>query len=77
MSSNSLNDDSPSLSMWWSFRDPSNAPKDISNRSKVVLYSAENRTIHVVLARDFDLRSGHIEITVPTVKPGKYIITRK
>lgn len=35
------------------------------------------RTVGVFLVKDFDLRSGSVNVTVPDVAPGEYTITRK
>ncbi|KAF8996309.1 hypothetical protein BDQ17DRAFT_1284548, partial [Cyathus striatus] len=50
--------------------DTSNAPKHISNRAAVYLREAD-----LVLAKDFDLRSGFVNFTVPVVPLGQYQIT--
>ncbi|KAG6872607.1 hypothetical protein C0995_008352 [Termitomyces sp. Mi166 len=54
----------------------SSAPVNISNRASVVLRPAGQLTPDFVLATDFNLRSGSVNVTVPdTVAPGDYDIT--
>ncbi|KAJ7634378.1 hypothetical protein FB45DRAFT_908714, partial [Roridomyces roridus] len=48
--------------MW----DATNAPENITNESFLFLRHA-NSTAPFVLAKDFDLRAGHLDITVPYV----------
>ncbi|GJE98807.1 hypothetical protein PsYK624_150440 [Phanerochaete sordida] len=53
--------------------DNSNPPATISNRAYIRL-RADNYETPIVLARDFDLRAGRVEVTVPPVITGDYSI---
>jgi len=54
--------------------DTSNAPVNISNGSGVQLINA-NRTFLQFLAKGFNLRNGFVDVTVPKVTPGQFMIT--
>ncbi|KIP03163.1 hypothetical protein PHLGIDRAFT_78018 [Phlebiopsis gigantea 11061_1 CR5-6] len=53
--------------------DNSNPPKSISNGAFILLRSGTYET-PVVLAHDFNLRSGRVEVTVPDVITGTFSI---
>ncbi|GJE98813.1 hypothetical protein PsYK624_150500 [Phanerochaete sordida] len=53
--------------------DNSNPPKSISNRAFILLRSGNYET-PVVLAHDFDLRAGRVEVTVPDVITGNFSV---
>ncbi|KAK1231740.1 hypothetical protein PQX77_005123, partial [Marasmius sp. AFHP31] len=56
--------------------DNSNPPASISNGASVQLNKANPSSIVGTLVRDFDLRAGWVEVTVPNVEPADdYIIT--
>ncbi|KAJ8092642.1 hypothetical protein AAF712_005839 [Marasmius tenuissimus] len=56
--------------------DNSNPPTMIGNRASVQLNKANPSSIVGTLVRDFDLRTGWVEVTVPNVEPAEdYIIT--
>lgn len=51
--------------------DTSNAPEQISNRSQVVLAKGGRQDYQHPLAKDFDLRAGSVDITIPAdTEPG-------
>ncbi|KAI0723815.1 hypothetical protein C8T65DRAFT_627520 [Cerioporus squamosus] len=49
--------------------DNSDPPKQISNRASIKLRKGDLIT-PLILAQDFDLRAGHVEVTVPWVDEG-------
>ncbi|MBO1419655.1 GPI anchored serine-threonine rich family protein [Streptomyces sp. FH025] len=52
----------------WDVSDP---PRQITNRTGSVLLRVGERTLDCpVLAEDFDILRGHVEVTVPNVPPG-------
>ncbi|KIP03165.1 hypothetical protein PHLGIDRAFT_111207 [Phlebiopsis gigantea 11061_1 CR5-6] len=53
--------------------DNSSPPKSISNRAFILLRSGNYET-PVVLAHDFDLRAGRVEVAVPEVITGTYSV---
>ncbi|GJE98815.1 hypothetical protein PsYK624_150520 [Phanerochaete sordida] len=53
--------------------DNSDPPKSISNRAFIVMRQ-DVFFIPVVLAHDFDLRAGRVEVTVPDVVTGNFSI---
>ncbi|GJE98814.1 hypothetical protein PsYK624_150510 [Phanerochaete sordida] len=53
--------------------DNSNPPKSISNRAFILLRWG-NLGTPVVLAHDFDLRAGRVEVTVPDVITGNFSV---
>lgn len=53
--------------------DNSNPPQNISNRAFIIMRQ-NNIEIPVVLAKDFSLRTGRVEVTVPDLITGYYSI---